>query len=185
MRIIPEHTLAIAIEYQEHLLPALDDNANFLRNSKILLAGLELLQVPVLVSRQYPQGLGDTVEEIRAVAGKAEVFDKTAFSCYQDAAIKQTVDEFRRRKRENVILCGAEAHVCVLQTALDLLAAGFKVAYVGDCAGSRKLNDKKFALKRAAFEGAALTTYEAVLMELLAGSGHPSFRAVSSLIKQR
>jgi nicotinamidase-related amidase len=183
MRILPEQTMGIAIDYQERLIPAIEDNTNLIKNSKILLAGLALLGVPLLVTRQYPKGIGDTVEEIRAVTAGARIFDKTAFSCYQDAAIKTAVDELRRQGRKNIVLCGTEAHVCALQTALDLLAAGYSVVYVADCIGSRKFGDKKTALKRAVSEGALLTTYEALLFELTASSGHPAFKGISQLVK--
>ncbi|MDR2826134.1 MAG: hydrolase [Deltaproteobacteria bacterium] len=180
MRILPEHTQAIAVDYQEKLIPAIADKELLITNSKILLAGLELLNIPVLVSRQYPKGLGDTVEEIRAVTGKAKILDKSTFSCYQDAGIKQAVDQAGRK---NVLICGTEAHVCVLQTAVDLLEAGYNVFYVVDCAGSRKAGDKKFGVKRALREGALPVTYESVLFELTAAASSPVFKDISRLVK--
>jgi nicotinamidase-related amidase len=182
MRILPEHTLDIGIDFQERLLPAMDDEEAVVKNSAILLAGLELLDIPVLITRQYPKGLGDTVEEIRAVTGKARVFDKTVFNCYQDAAVKAAVDQLGQA-RKNVIICGTEAHICVLQSTLDLLAAGYNVVCVIDCAASRKFNDKKFGLKRAAAEGAILATYESILFELTAGTDNPAFKGISKLVK--
>ena len=180
MRLLAEHTAAIAIDYQERLIPAIHDNSTVVHNSAILLAGLEALQVPVLVSRQYPKGLGDTVEPIKAVTQKATVLDKTAFSCYGDDTIKQAVE---RLGRKNIILCGTEAHVCVLQTALDLQAAGSQVVYAVDCVGSRKAQDKNYGIKRVAQEGALLVTYEQVLFELLQGAAAPAFKAISALVK--
>jgi hypothetical protein len=182
MRILPEHTLAIGIDYQERLLPAMEDKELVVKNSALLFSGLELLNIPVLITRQYPKGLGDTVEEIRAVTGKAEVFDKTAFSCYQDEAVKEALEKLGQA-RANVILCGTEAHVCVLQSALDLLAAGYKVAYVTDCVASRKFNDKKFGIRRALAEGALPVTYESILFELTAGADNKAFRGISKLVK--
>lgn len=180
MRILAENTLAIAIDFQERLMPAMHDQEATTRNAGILLAGLEALEVPVLVSRQYPKGLGDTIEAVKAVTGKAVTMDKTAFSCYADEAIKKAVDGMGRK---NVILCGVEAHVCVLQTAVDLQQAGFQVVFVTDCVDSRKAHDKKYGLKRVAQEGALLVTYEQILFELTQGASSPAFKAISGLVK--
>ena len=180
MRILAEHTVAIGIDYQERLIPAIDDNAAVIRNSRILFAGLELLNVPVIISRQYPKGLGDTGAEIKEVTGRATVLDKTSFSCYGDAGIKQALESLGRK---TVILGGTEAHVCVLQTAVDLQAAGYRVVYVTDCVGSRKANDKKYGLKRVGQEGALLVTYEQLLFELLQGATAPAFKEISKLVK--
>ena len=180
MRILAENTIALAIDYQEKLIPAIHDNADVVRNSTILLAGLEALQVPVIVSRQYPRGLGDTVAEIREVTAGASVMDKSTFSCLGDDAIKAALEQSGRK---TVILCGVEAHVCVLQTAVDLVAAGYTVVYVVDCTGSRKPADKKYGLKRVMQEGALTVTYEQILFELTGGAGAPAFKAISRLVK--
>ena len=180
MRILADNTLAIAIDFQERLMPAMHDKDASARNAAILLSGLEALQVPVIVSRQYPKGLGDTVETVKAVTGNAMTMDKTAFSCYADEAIKKAVDGMGRK---NVIVCGVEAHVCVLQTAVDLQQAGFQVVYVTDCADSRKAHDKKYGIKRVAAEGALLVTYEQILFELTQGATSPAFKTISNLVK--
>ena len=180
MRLIAKDMIAIGIDYQERLIPAINDSETVIRNSRILFRGLEALEVPIIISRQYPKGIGDTVPEIREVTSTATVFDKTSFSCYGDPAIKAAVDASGRK---NVIISGTEAHVCALQTTIDLQAAGYQVVYVVDCAGSRKANDKKYGVKRAKQEGALIVTYEQLLFELLSGSTSPAFKAVSALVK--
>ena len=180
MKILTENTIAIGIDYQERLLPAIHEKRVVIRNSCILFSGLELLRVPVIISRQYPKGLGDTVAEIREVTGNAAVLDKTSFSCCGDADIRQALE---RSGRKTVILGGAEAHVCVLQTAVDLQAAGYQAVYVIDCVGSRKAEDKKYGIRRAGQEGALLVTYEQILFELLGGSTAPVFKDISKLVK--
>ncbi len=180
MRATAQELLAIGIDYQEKLIPAMHEKEQLIKNSSILLAGLNLLEVPVIVSRQYPQGIGDTVAPICEVTGGAKVYDKTTFSCCHTPAIKQAIAAYGRRK---ILLCGTEAHVCVLQTAIDLLADGYQVYYVTDCVGSRKAMDKKFGIKRAAQEGARLTTYEAILFELTANTANPAFKGISNLVK--
>ena len=180
MKILAENTIAIGIDYQERLIPAINENTTVIRNSRILFSGLELLRIPVIISRQYPKGLGDTVAEIREVTGYATVLDKTSFSCYGDAGIHQALE---RSGRKTVILGGTEAHVCVLQTAVDLRTAGYQVVNVIDCMGSRKAEDKKYGLKRAGQEGALLVTYEQVLFELLSSATAPAFKDISRLVK--
>jgi len=180
MKILTENTIAIGIDYQERLIPAINENMAVIRNACILFSGLKLLHVPVIISRQYPKGLGDTVAEIREVTDNATVLDKTSFSCYGDTGIRQALEGSGRK---TVILGGTEAHVCVLQTAVDLLAASYQVVYVTDCVGSRKAEDKKYGLKRAGQEGALLVTYEQILFELLGGSTAPAFKDISKLVK--
>ena len=180
MRIVAKDCIAIGIDYQERLIPAMNDKENVIANSRILLQGLAALEVPQIISRQYPKGIGDTVAEIREVTPTATVLDKSSFSCYGDDAIKAAVDASHRK---TVIVSGTEAHVCVLQTTIDLLAAGYTVVYVVDCVASRKAMDKKFGAKRAKQDGALIVTYEQLLFELLGGSGNPAFKAVSALVK--
>jgi nicotinamidase-related amidase len=180
MKILAENAIAIGIDYQERLIPAIAESAAMIRNARILFSGLTALGVPLIISRQYPKGLGDTVAEIREVSGNAAVLDKTSFSCYGDAGIRQALEQ---SGRTTVILGGTEAHVCVLQTAVDLLAAGCRVVYVTDCMGSRKADDKRYGLKRAEQEGALLVTCEQLLFELLGGATAPAFKTISSLVK--
>jgi hypothetical protein len=180
MRLHSHDLLAIGVDYQERLIPAIDNKETLIRDSRLLFSGLDLLGVPLVISRQYPKGLGDTVPEIREVTGKATVLDKTTFSCYQDEAIRKAVAATGRR---HIVLSGTEAHVCVLQTAIDLREAGFQVVLVADCVGSRRPIDRDYALKRAAGEGVILVSYEQLLFELLAGASSPAFKALSALLK--
>ena len=180
MRILADNTTAIGIDYQERLLPAISEHAAVIRNSRVLFSGLELLRIPVIISRQYPQGLGDTVADIREVTADAAVLDKTAFSCHGDKHIREALE---RTGRRTVILSGVEAHVCVLQSAVDLLAAGYQVIYVADCTGSRKAEDKEYGIRRAGQEGALLVTYEQILFELLGSATAPAFKGISTLVR--
>lgn len=150
MRISSDKTMAVAVDFQERLIPAMYNQEETIRTAGIPLAGPDAPRVPVLVCRRYPKGLGDTVPEIRAVTAGAVTMDKTAFSFYADEAIKQMVDDMRRK---TIILCGVEAHVCVLQSAPTLLHAGYQVAVVADCVDFRKKGDKECGFKRIAAEG--------------------------------
>jgi len=180
MRIKPEETMAVVIDYQSKLMPAIFENEVLIAKSAILLQGLKELEIPMIVSQQYTKGLGETVEPIAEAIGEFEAFEKKTFSLYQDEELKKAIDASGKK---NAVICGAEAHICVLQTVIDLCEAGYNVFLVEDCIGSRKPNDKAIALKRAEKEGAFLTTYEEVLYELTMGAANPHFKAISKLTK--
>ena len=176
MRIIREEAAAVVIDYQEKLVPAMHKKEELIRNSQILLKGLKILGVPMCVTQQYTKGLGMTVSEIQEAAGTKAYMDKISFST-ADVTAEQT------QGKKYVILCGMEAHICVLQTLIDLKAKGYVPVLVEDCISSRKKNDKKMAIKRAIQEGAIVTTYEAVLFELLKEAGTEESKAIQRLIK--
>ena len=176
MRIEKEQTVAIGIDYQEKLVPVIHKKEKLIENSRILLSGLSTLEVPICLTQQYTKGLGETVSEIIEAAGIKEHVEKISFSAYED------IKEFVKGKRF-VILCGIEAHICVLQTVIDLIEHGHVPILVVDCISSRKAYDRKIALKRAEKEGAFLTTYEAVLFELLKEAGTEQSKQIQRLIK--
>ena len=180
MRITLDNTMALVIDYQERLMPPIGNKETLVSNSRILLAGLESLRAPLIISEQYPQKLGSTLPEIKEVAAGAKAYPKTAFSCWQDQALKQAIFECGRK---NIILCGLETHICVLQTAVDLMDAGYQVVYVADCLGSRRKHDHKLGLERLRQEGCLAATYESILFELTVGKDSPSFKTISNLVK--
>ena len=180
MRLRAHETMVMVVDFQERLMPVIADNDAVLARARLLLAGLNLLRIPMLVTRQYPKGLGDTVPFIREMAEGAPVLDKIHFDACDDLSV---LDAVRAMDRKNVIICGAEAHICVLQTVMGLQAAGFQAVLVEDCVGSRHTRDKETGLKRAMQEGALLTSCEAVLFELLAEAGTDTFKQISRLVK--
>lgn len=181
MRILAEDTLALIIDYQERLVPVIHNNEELIHNSRILIKGLRALDIPLLVSQQYTKGIGMTVPEIKKAVGDGfEYLDKITFSCADNDEIFKKIMDLGRK---NIIICGIEAHICVLQTVIDLIQKGFRVILVEDCIGSRKENDKKIAVQRAAKEGASLTTYEAILFELTRVAKTDVFKEISGLIK--
>ena len=134
----------------------------------------------MLITQQYTKGLGDSIPEVYEAAGTKEYFDKRTFSCTKDGAILAALQE---NERGNVLVCGTEAHVCVLQTRIDLKELGYNPVLVTDAIASRKKSDKKIALQRAVQEGILLTTAEAILFELTLDSRNPVFRQISQLVK--
>lgn len=179
MKIEREHTAALVIDYQEKLIPVMDRKEALIENSSILLAGLRTLGIPMVLTQQYTKGLGATVGELTQAAGTEEFVEKIRFSAWQDVSDSHSWIQGKKY----IVLCGVEAHICVLQTLLDLRAAGFVPVLVTDCVSSRKRADYETALVRARQEGAILTTYEALLFELLEKAGTEESKKIQRLVK--
>jgi nicotinamidase-related amidase len=180
MMLTADRCCALAVDLQERLMPAVRDGAATTENACRLLKGLRLLGVPVLLTEHYPKGLGSTLPEIVSASGDAPRFEKETFNALANPKI---FDAIGGLDRKSVIVCGAEAHVCVLQTVLGLAQAGFSPVLVTDCIASRKESDLKTALHRADRAGALLITCESLLFELAASREHPRFKDLLALIK--
>ena len=176
MRIERENTVALVIDYQEKLVPVMDEKERLIQNSSILFAGLKHLGIPMIVTQQYTKGLGITVQEIRDAMESDEYIDKISFTAFD--SVKEQI-----RDKKFVIVCGIEAHICVLQTVIDLVEEGFVPVVVEDCISSRKPNDKEVAIRRMLEEGAIVTTYESLLFELLKIAGTEESKRIQRLIK--
>ena len=180
MRLLLENTMALVVDYQERLLPVINENEVLAQRSAVLLKGLKALGIPMVMTQQYTKGIGMTVPEIIQAVGSEEYFDKLAFSCFEDDNIRKKIFQLGKK---TVLVCGIEAHICVLQTCIDLKTAGYTPVLVTDCIGSRKESDKQVALLRAQSEGILLTTTESILFELTRKAGSPVFKEISKLIK--
>lgn len=181
MRIKAEESMALVIDFQERLVPVIQGKDELIQNTKILIKGLRTLQIPTLVTQQYSKGLGMTVSELTGIYGEEFHYeDKITFSCAEDEIIMRRIEESGRR---NIIVCGIEAHICVLQTVIDLLAKGYQVILVEDCIGSRRESDRFVGIKRAIAEGAIPATYESILFELTRVAKTDTFKQISNLIK--
>ena len=176
MRIVREKTAALVIDYQEKLVPVLHEKETLLHNSVILLRGLQALGIGMTVTQQYTKGLGMTVKEITDAIGSDAYTDKLAFTAFDSVRQKFYGKKF-------IIVCGIEAHICVQQTVIDLVAAGYVPVVVEDCISSRKKHDKKIAMERMRREGAIVTTYEALLFELLKVAGTEESKTIQKLIR--
>lgn len=176
MRIELKDAIAVIVDYQEKLVPVMSEAEKLIHNSCILLEGLKILEVPMVVTQQYTKGLGMSVDSILEAAGTSEYIDKISFTAYD--AVK-----WKLRGKKYVIVCGIEAHICVLQTVIDLKAAGYVPVLVADCISSRKEADKEVALERARQEGAIVTTYESLLFELLKVAGTETSKKIQKLIR--
>ena len=177
--------ILLVIDFQEKLVPVIKDIDNILETTSKLIRGCHVLEIPVIYSQQYTKGLGETVPKIMSALteGKgyqASLVEKTTFSCY---GTEEFANLLRNSKRKTVIVCGIETHICVQQTVLDLLEAGYSVYLINDAVGSRNNSDKKYAQRRMAENGAIGTTCEAVLFEILKDAKHPGFKEISNIIK--
>jgi nicotinamidase-related amidase len=173
-------TALLVIDVQERLMVKIPGADALVRNIAFLIDGARLLHMPVLATEQYPKGLGSTVPEL--AKRLPERPDKVAFSC---CAIPAVPDTLHRQARPKVVLAGIEAHVCVLQTALDLLAQDFRVYVPTDAVASRYPLDQDVALRRLERAGAILTTSETAVFEWVGGAGHPQFKQISALVQER
>jgi len=170
----------LVIDVQEKLMVKIPQAASVVRNIAFLVDAARLLAMPVQATEQYPKGLGPTVPELaRRLPERAE---KLAFSC---CAIPAVAEGFHRAARPKVLLAGIETHVCVQQTALDMLAQGFRVYVPADAVASRYPVDHEFALRRLEHAGAILTTAETAVFEWVGGAGSPKFKEISRLVQER
>lgn len=173
-------TVLIAIDFQEKLMPAMADPAALEAVVVKLAEGAKVLEIPVIVTQQYTKGLGPTVPSIAEALGDFEPIDKITFSAMGQPEFVQALENSGRK---TVILIGIEAHICVQQTALELLEQGYRVYVVRDCIASRKESDSLCSQQRMAGAGAVITTYESVLYELMRGAKADGFKAVSAIVK--
>jgi nicotinamidase-related amidase len=180
MRIYKKSSAALLIDIQEKLFPHIYQNEELLRKCTILLEGLKLLGVPLVVTEQYPKGLGRTIKEITNLVEQDPVIEKIAFSCCDEPSVMQHA---AMQTHRTIIICGIEAHVCVLQTVIDLHEAGYTAVVVEDCISSRHPEDKRVALGRMRAEGAVITSCESILFELARVAGTDEFKAISRLVK--
>lgn len=180
MRIYAEDTAALFIDFQEKLVPVINQNAEIVKKAVMLAQGLTEIGVPFAVSQQYTKGLGETVPEFTGAIESLQYMEKHTFSCFECEEIANWV---KAKQKKTILICGVEAHICVLQTVLDLLGDGYRVFVVADCVGSRNPYDKEIGLERMKAEGAILTTCEAALFELTGGAKSPHFKVISKLVK--
>ena len=174
----------VIIDIQDKLLPAMADSAGVLANAVKLASAARHFGVPITISEQYPKGIGATVPQLRAAAGPdAAVFEKMEFSCARNAALRERAAMISRAGRRQMIMCGIEAHVCVLQSAIGFADLGHGVAVAADAISSRLPASKDMALARLARSVIMPVTTEMVLFEWLERAGTADFKALLGLIK--
>lgn len=177
-----DDTALLVVDVQQKLIGLIPGHRRIVWNIRRLIDGAKVLGVPVAATEQYPKGLGPTTPELtQALPAGGACASKMAFSCGECAAI---FDDFRAQDRYKLLVAGIEAHVCVQQTVLDLLADGFRVYVAADAIGSRSDVDERYALKRMEAAGAVITTTEAALFEWCDVAGTGEFKQISALIRE-
>jgi nicotinamidase-related amidase len=171
-------SLLLLVDMEERLVPAMADAAAVTDRCGTLLRAAYELGVPIFASEQYPKGLGPTLPALAELATRR--MEKLEFSAYANLAIR---DELKRAGQSQLILAGVEAHVCVLQTGLELIDAGYQVFVVADAVASRRPESREVALHRIARAGASLITVEMALFEWLRSASAPEFRSISKMIR--
>ena len=182
MRLKKDETALVVVDFQARIMPAMSGGDEAVAEAAKLIKGFEALGCPILVTQQYTKGLGESAQEIReAFEGEFSHIEKSSFSAMGEPAF---VDALAKLGRKTVVLCGVESHVCVLQTALDMMEAGYGVFLATDAIASRKDRDRKPAVKRMVQAGIVPTTVESALFELLDNdSRSETFKTISRTIK--
>lgn len=180
MRILSNESAGLIIDIQEKLFSHIYKNKQLENNTRILIQGLKALNIPIILTEQYTKGLGFTIPGISSLLTDSNQIEKTSFSCCDE---KEFEEQLQFLKKKNIIIAGIEAHVCVLQTSIDLIHYGFQPVVVADCVASRKESDKETAIRRLRQEGAIITTYESILFELTRDSRNSIFKNISKLVK--
>lgn len=171
----------VIVDVQEAFRSAIPDFALIASRISIAVRGSEILDIPVIVTEQYPKGLGRTAEELLfGLEKEVPIIEKSTFSACGAA---EFVEKLHELKRDQVVLCGIEAHVCVDQTAHDLLDQGFDVHLLSDCVASRFEHDKQAGLAKMYASGVVPSSAEMALFEIMRDSRHQHFRVVQELIK--
>jgi nicotinamidase-related amidase len=181
LRISAAETSVVVVDVQDKLLALISQSSTLLVNLTFLLDAAKLLSVPVLATEQYPKGLGPTTATV-AERLPRPIPEKTSFSCFGTAVFTR---QLANTGRTTALVTGIETHVCVMQTALDLLDRDFRVAIPIDAVAARGAIDHDAALHRLDRAGALLTTSEAVVFEWLGSSSSPEFKAASVLVRER
>ncbi len=174
------NTALLIVDVQEKLWRVTYEKEKLLDNLCRLIKGMQVLNVPVLMTEQYPQGLGPTVPEIIALLPGAKPLAKTSFSCCGDTNF---LKELKAIDRRQILITGIESHVCVYQTAIDLLNSGYEVQAVTEGISSRTPVNRQLGLHRIEQAGGKLTGVEMVLFELLKTAGSEQFKAISRIVK--
>ncbi|NLT65400.1 MAG: isochorismatase family protein [Acidobacteria bacterium] len=175
-----DRSVVVVIDIQERLFPHVHEHERMLARVDMILSAATLMRIPVVLTEQYPRGLGSTIEEIRRSIPGIQPLTKMDFSCVPAPGFEEKLSSLNR---DQVLLTGIETHVCVAQTALDLASTGRNVAVVADATSSRRPLDAQVALQRMDRSGLTVTTAEAVVFEWLRTAGTEEFKALQPKLK--
>lgn len=178
-----QDSVVLIIDIQEKLTKMLDEDVceQVVEKSQKLVAAAKTLGIDIIVTEQYPKGLGQTIQEIKDTLGESYApYEKTAFNALLENNLS---DNLKKLNKKQIVICGIESHICVLQTAIALMSEGWEVYVVKDIIASRKKSEFKSAVELLRQEGAKICTLEMVLFAWLKGAKNPAFKEVQALIK--
>ncbi len=175
-----DSALLLVVDYQQKLLAAFKKPDEFVENCVKLIKFAKILKLPIIWTEQYPKGLGQTVEQIGTELSHLKPIEKLSFSCFGEP---QFVDALSNHSATQLMICGIETHICVEQTVLDGIEAGYRMHVVADACGSRKKQDHKIGLRKMEQAGAVSTCVEMAMYEILERSDSAEFREVLKIVK--
>lgn len=175
-----ENSVLFVIDVQDRLVGMLKNSEEIAKNNYVLTKAANILGIPIIASEQYPKGLGSTILEVRENINPDNIFEKTSFSALKEDLIKSKLKSLERKK---IILTGIETHICVYQTARELLDLGYEVYVIKNAVSSRNKKDYRTSLELMRDYGVRLTCVETVLFEWLESSKHLNFKEIQNLIK--
>ena len=176
-----ENSLVLLIDFQEKFIPVLHKNDETVKNIKLLLAGANIYNLPIIVTEQVPEKLGPTISDFKEYLSKAKLFSKKTMSCCGQAGF---LEELKNRNIKQIAVCGIEAHVCVLQTSLDLIHNGFQVHLVCDAVTTRVPYNKEIAVEKMKNTGVIVSSVETILFEMAYTAGSEEFKKLQQLFKK-
>ena len=175
-----QNCFLVIVDVQGKLAQLMYDRDALFKNIRILIKVAKLLAIPIVWTQQCPQALGPTVPEVTQLLTDSEPINKASFSCCGEEQFNRKLKSLARRQ---VLLCGIEAHVCIYQTAADLMQTGYDVHIIADAISSRSLKNRQIGLEKMASNGAELSSTEMVIFELLKTAEHPQFKQIVKLAK--
>jgi nicotinamidase-related amidase len=178
----PQQCALVVVDIQEKLLPPIFNKEQLVKNAQLLIRLAKILGLPILVTTQYSKGLGATVPEIASLLEGVPAIDKMEFGCFGSEQFRSQLQGLRG-DRNTILVCGMEAHICVMQTALGALNAGYLVHVASDAVGSRAEWNWKIGLDRMKAAGAVMSSTEMMMYELLRCSGTPQFKELLQYLK--
>ncbi len=182
MQIDRNNSCLVIVDVQTKLIPKIFNKDSLVNHINQLIHIFKVLDLPIILTEQYPKGLGPTVSEIKeSLKGTSmKRIEKTSFSCFGSDLFLETL---KKNKKNQVILTGIETHICVLQTSLDLIQGDYDVFLVDEATGSRNIDHRSIGIDRMKNSGVIFTNFEMLLFEMLKDSKNPNFKELSGLIK--
>jgi len=175
-----ENTVLLIVDMQERLLPHIHESEALLGKTAALIECCKALGIPILVTEQYPEGIGPTVPQLAQSIVNCQKISKRTFSCCRELKFMEALKTLRRKQ---IIMAGIETHVCIFQTAADLAGGGYAVQVISDAVGSRTPANKAIGLERIKMLGAGISSVESSVFELLETSACPEFKQILSHLK--